>query len=84
MKQTVASRETTRRIDTLHGATAPSGTRSAFLAAGERGVSRERLAKSMSQVDSRYNGCVVFGASREKLSAAVSARANWILAAFVK
>src|SRR5258708_3959293 len=58
MKQTAVSRETTRRIDTLHGATAPCRR-------GPRAISRT-LAKSMSQVDSRYNACVVFGSSRAR------------------
>jgi hypothetical protein len=51
MKQTAVSRETTIRIDT------PSMKRR-HRATGHWRLSRERLAKSMSQVDSRYNGCL--------------------------
>jgi hypothetical protein len=35
-------------------------------AARDRGVSRKLAAKAMSQVDSRYNGCVAFGASHAR------------------
>src|SRR5215470_3898821 len=54
MKQTAVSRETTMRIDTLHYG---DGT----VPPGNEGLPNV-LAKSMSQVDSRHNGCVVIGA----------------------
>jgi hypothetical protein len=60
---------------TLHGATAPCRRR-------PRDISQTHW-KAMSQVDSRYNGCVVFGCiTREKLSRSCVSWANSILAAF--
>jgi hypothetical protein len=55
MKEAAVSRETVRRIDTLRWS---DGT----VVPEPRGIS-ETPAKAMSQSDSRYDGCVVFGAS---------------------